>query len=129
MILLALNSSRRWMMYTLVAYLVKYTDSSMAESPPPITARGTFLQARHGWVSRLCRLPLYCWSTGAAAHAHLTAPTVCCIARTTKACIGPIARCTDDSRCSSACQQPVQGRVPKHHQLQAMFGVGLAQKP
>ena len=61
MILLALNSSRRWMMYTLEAYLVRNTDSSMAESPPPITARGTFLQAQHGWVSSIARAPaLHC---------------------------------------------------------------------
>ncbi len=32
------------MMYTMVTYLVKNVASSMAESPPPMTAKGLFLK-------------------------------------------------------------------------------------
>lgn len=40
MILDALNASRRCTMYTFDPYLVKKLASSMAESPPPMTAIG-----------------------------------------------------------------------------------------
>ena len=53
MILDARNSPRRWMMYTLLPYLVRNSASSIALSPPPITASGARLRCMHAPAPQL----------------------------------------------------------------------------
>ena len=50
MILDARNSSRRWISTPCCHYLVRNVASSIALSPPPITASGCFLQEQLAWT-------------------------------------------------------------------------------
>ncbi len=55
MILEALNSSRRWMIVTLLANLVRKVASSIAESPPPTTAISWPLKKKPSQVAHVDR--------------------------------------------------------------------------